>query len=931
MHRCTKRSYASAVLVGHVLGGTEVEADGVPLDLGGPLPRRLVAALLSAEGRAVSEDALAAAIWGAEVPANPTASLQAYVSRLRRILGRDALVRAGDGYRIAVDDTDAARFAADVARGRELLDDERPGEALRAFDTALSRWRGEAFADLPEAYARTHLTELRDIAAEERLAARLATGDAPGVVGDLDAAVRAEPYRERRWELLILALYRSGRQADALAALRRVRARLADDLGIDPGPALQELANRLLAQDPRLLLPSRPTHAVRPLSHFFGRRTEISKIVELVAAHRLVTLVGPGGAGKTRLAVEFAAGQTPSGEPAVRKQPPARAAQALDKQPAAPKPWFVRLADVADPAQVPAAVAAAAGVRGTTVEAIALALGHQPGLLLLDNCEHVVAATADLVLDLLTRCPGLTVLATSREPLGVDGERLLPVSPLPSSDAVALLTDRITAVRPGWHPNQAETDQLTRLADALDGIPLALELAAARARVLSLGELLDMLHDRFPALGPVPRGTLAPHQTLEAAIAWSVDLLSAPDRALLLRLWPFEGGFPLAALDHDLDGLSALVARSVVVADTSATPTRYRLLEIVRAYCRKHDPDPAASREAHAAWVRRLVEQQAPLLRAEHSAHAIRVLNRERPNLRAAITFDLETRPRTALRTAGLLEWFWFRGGLVAEGLPLLREALAGAPDAPREDRARALICAATLSYLAGDQGSASTDLEAGLELLNPPHGHEEHILRAQACYYAALLWWTNNEFERAAGWARHSMDLARDLGEGWIVPAATMSLGPALVGAGRVAEGRAVLTRAAEQAASIRQNWITAMSELMLARALLTDVPDPGAALTVLRRALDRFAEEDDIGNVLAGLHTGAYALVLDGRVTEGATLLAAVRRFCRRRGLDPDAADPVRAKALASALSHIDEAAADREAAALDESALKGLLGQD
>ncbi|NMO57430.1 AfsR/SARP family transcriptional regulator [Actinoplanes sp. TBRC 11911] len=897
------------MLVGHVLGGTEVEADGVPVDLGGPLPRRLVAALLAAEGRAVSEDALAAAIWGAEVPANPTASLQAYVSRLRRILGRDALVRAGDGYRIAVDDTDVARFAADVARGRELLDDERPGEAVRAFDTALSRWRGEAFADLPESYARPHLAELRDVAAEERLAARLATGDAPGVVGDLDAAVRAEPYRERRWELLILALYRSGRQADALAALRRVRARLADDLGIDPGPALQELEGRLLAQDPRLLLPSRPTHAVRPLSHFFGRKDEISEVDRLVAAHRLVTLVGPGGAGKTRLAVEFAS--------------------ARDRQ--STEPWFVRLADVADPAEVPAAVAAAVGVRGTTVDSIAVALGRQPGLLLLDNCEHVVTAAADLALALLSRCPGLTILATSREPLGVDGERLLPVAPLPPTDAVALLTDRIQAVRPGWRPTTAESDQLTRLADALDGIPLALELAAARARVLGLGELLDMLHDRFPALGPVPRGALAPHQTLEAAVAWSVDLLSASDRALLLRLWSFEGGFPLAALDNDLDGLSALVARSVVVADTSVTPARYRLLEIVRAYCRKHDPDPAASREAHAAWVRRLVEQQAPLLRAEHSAHAIRVLNRERPNLRAAITHDLTTAPRTALRTAGLLEWFWFRGGLVGEGLPLLHDALAKAPGAPREDRARALICAATLSYLAGDQGAALRDLEAGLDLIDEPAGHEEHILKAQACYYAALFWWTNNEFERAAGWARQSMDLARDLGEGWIVPAATMSLGPALVGAGRVAEGRTVLTRAAEQAASIQQNWITAMSELMLARALLTDDPRPGEALSVLRRALDRFAEEDDIGNVLAGLHTGAYALVLDGRVTDGATLLAAVRRFCRRRGLDPDVADPVRAKALSSALSHIDLTAAERDAAELDESALTGLLGQD
>jgi DNA-binding SARP family transcriptional activator len=338
MHRCTKRSYASAVLVGHVLGGTEVEADGVPLDLGGPLPRRLVAALLSAEGRAVSEDALAAAIWGAEVPANPTASLQAYVSRLRRILGRDALVRAGDGYRIAVDDTDAARFAADVARGRELLDDERPGEALRAFDTALSRWRGEAFADLPEAYARTHLTELRDIAAEERLAARLATGDAPGVVGDLDAAVRAEPYRERRWELLILALYRSGRQADALAAYARARAALVEDLGIEPGAALPRLESDILRRSPALDRPppagipaTSATRDARPATAgdagppavyqdgpggggpgpgpLVGRDAELDTVERVLAegGGRLVLVSGGPGIGKSALLAEIAA------------------------------------------------------------------------------------------------------------------------------------------------------------------------------------------------------------------------------------------------------------------------------------------------------------------------------------------------------------------------------------------------------------------------------------------------------------------------------------------------------------------------------------------------------------------------------------------------------------------------------------------------
>jgi predicted ATPase len=465
------------------------------------------------------------------------------------------------------------------------------------------------------------LIELRAVAVEERLAARLAAGDAPGAVGDLEAAVRAEPYRERRWELLILAQYRSGRQADALASLRRVRSLLGEELGVDAGPALQDLERRLLVQDPRLLLETRPPKTARPLSAFLGRTVELAALDALTSTHRLVTLVGPGGAGKTRLAVEFADEQA----------------------------WFVRLADATAP--VPA-VAAELRLRGTTLDAVTAALADRAGLLLLDNCEHLIGPVAELAMHLLAHCPDLRILATSREPLAVDGERLLPVDPLPADEAIALLTDRIGAQRPGWRPDAGDTAHMTRIVAALDGIPLALELAAARTRMLSLGELSELLRDRFPALGPVPRGAITPHQTLEAAVAWSVDLLPRADRALLLRLWPFEGGFPLAAADSDLDRLSALVARSMVAADTSVTPTRYRLLEIIRAYCRAHDPDPVASREAHAAWTRDLVARWIPGLAGEHSPHAMRVLHRDMANVHAGIEHDLTAAPGEALRSA---------------------------------------------------------------------------------------------------------------------------------------------------------------------------------------------------------------------------------------------------------------------------------------
>ncbi|WP_433368791.1 BTAD domain-containing putative transcriptional regulator [Actinoplanes sp. CA-142083] len=952
------------MLIGRVLGPTEVEAGGRVVDLGGRLPRRLVTALLAGEGRPVGEQTLAETIWDGSPPASFSSSLHAYASRLRRAFGpsRDALARSGAGYVLHTDETDVARFTAGLARGRQLLASS-PSEALRAFDAALALWRGDAFADLDEALGaeRAALAELRAVAAEERLAALLAIGDAPGAVAALDYSVREEPYRERRWELLIVALYRSGRQADALTAMRRVRAQLAVELGIDPGPALQDLEARLLAQDPALLLPAAPASASpsafsRPLSHFLGRSEELALLASLAPASRLVTLVGPGGAGKTRLAVEFAAASHPW----------------FVRLAAASHPWFVRLADVDEPALVPSVVADAAGVRAATTEALAAALGDRPGLLVLDNCEHLVEAVAALTLTLLAACPGVHVLATSREPLGIDGETLLPVAPLPPADAIALLTDRITAIRPGWRPDEAESGQLARLATALDGIPLALELAAARCRVLGLAELLDMLDQRFPALGPVPRGALAPHETLEAAIAWSVDLLSTGDRALLLRLWPFEGGFTLDAVGGDLAALSSLVARSVVVADTTVTPSRYRLLEIVRAYCRNRDPSPGASRAAHAAWVRDLVERMAPELAGERSAHAIRVLNRELANLRTGITHDLTADPAAALRTAALLDWFWYRGGHVTDGLRLLRAALAatspGPPTSPASaggasatnagaggagagaggtgagaggtgaggagpggagsgnDRARAMLAAGTLQFLTGDAAGADDFLREGIAALGPAPDREGLVLRGQAYYYESMLRTALGDFDGAVADGRGAMALGQEIGEQRLVAAGAMVLGWALAGAGDVAEGRRLLTTAVGMAAAIGQTWTAAYSHLLLGRVLLRPPSDPAAALASLREAVRLFQEEDDVGNVLGGLLAGALALLLLGRHDDGATLAAAVRREAARRGLIYEPGDPIGSAALDAALAAAGETS--RDPAELDRAAMTALL---
>lgn len=523
------------MFVCRVLGPLEVTVDGVAVDLGGALPRRLLAALILAEGQAVPDDRLIDTIWSGRPPAKAEAALQAYVSRLRDALGpaeRHRLARAGGGYQLQPGEVDARQFEALVSSGRAAYDEGHPDQALTDLARAIDLWHGEPFVDLTDSDGTTlveaeviRLDELREVALEELAAARLAQGDAAGAAAELAQLVKAAPLRERRWELLATAYYREGRQGDALGAIRHARAVLAEELGVDPGPGLIAVERQVLAQDPRLTCSA---FVRRPLNSFLGREHEVGVLTEQLAMHRLVTLVGPGGVGKTRLAVEYAAGLIIEGS------------RSEDG------PWIARLADVRADAgtgaevaiEVAGVVARALGlvaVQDDPTLAVIRAIGDQPALVVLDNCEHVVAAAGDLVSALTAACPRLRILATSREPLDVDGEITLDVMPLPwATDAdgnhigaaVELLVDRVRAVRPDWSPTNADMAQAQRIAAELDGLPLAIELAAARARVRGLAEIADRLADRFAVLPPVPRGSLAPQETLRTAIGWSFDLLA---------------------------------------------------------------------------------------------------------------------------------------------------------------------------------------------------------------------------------------------------------------------------------------------------------------------------------------------------------------------------------------------------------------------
>ena len=902
-----------SVLICNVLGSTEVEADGAGVGLGGPTPRRLFTALVAARGGPVPDDRLAEAVWGGRPPKEVSATLQVHVSRLRQALGerhRGALVRTGSGYalRLSEDATDVARFVRDVGQGRRLLAEDRAEQAATILSRALASWRGEPFTDLaaadvaasdPARAARITLAELREVAIDERCAAWLAMGESDRTVAELGAGVNQDPYREGRWALLIVGLYRCGRPGDALAALRRVRALLADELGVDPGPELQDLERRVLIQDPHLLAGSSAPGvggAARRApdgASFLGREHEMATLRSAVAGQRLVTLVGPAGVGKTRLVMEHL--------------------HATDLGATAREdgPWLVRLADVSRPEFLAGALARALGlteVSGDPRAAAATALATRSGLLVLDNCEHLVEPVADLVVDLLVSCPGLRILATSREPLGVDGETVLPVEPLAArladgedGPAVALLLDRVRAIRPGWAPSAEECASAAQISESLDGLPLALELAAARARTLSLAEIAGHLDDRFALLGTVPRGPVTAHATLHAAIEWSVAQLPDLDRSLLYRLWPFESGFSLEAADavrptdtSMIESLSTLVARSVVIADTTMTPTRYRLLETVRAYCRDHDPDPAATREAHARWCRDLVERYVDELTSPRGGHVVRMLGRELPNLRAAITFDLEHRPEAALRTVGRIDRFWINGGYHEDGRRLLDAALLAAPHAPTLDRGRAVLARASLSALTEDVEEARRRFAEAFTLATVSDDRDHRMLLGWVLFRAALGLIIVQSAEPAAAAAEQAVAVGEELGDDWLIASGRTMLGATQVLRGHPVDGQATLAAAAELAERHGMLWTAGCARLFLGWAIMRRAPgstDPThlgvEALAALRRALDWFQRLDDVTFGLTVLDTGATALAVAGHPARAARLRAAVRHHAARRGV--------------------------------------------
>lgn len=685
-----------------MLGSLMVWTDqGEPVTIPAGQVRTVLAVLLVHRGRSVSSDRLIDVLWPRRAPRDAAAALQVKVSQLRGALAaaepsaRALVISRAAGYSldVAADAVDAGRFEELVA-----LAGTDAGSRAEALTAALELWRGPAFAEVADeefaAVEAARLEELRLSTVEARAEALLELGEYSALVGELAAVVAEHPLRERLRAAHLRALYRSGRQSEALAGFTDLRERLRAELGVDPSPEIVAVHRAILAQDPILAPRVTTTNLPGQLTELIGRAEAAHEVRALVGEYRLVTLIGPGGVGKTRLAIEAARTLLADHHDGV---------------------WFVELAGIAATAAsittIVDTVHAVLGIRddiGSPAgpnDRLITALDGKEVLLVLDNCEHLVTVVAELTERLLRSVPGLRVVATSREPLGVSGETLYPVAALelpyspgdvsaetlPKFSAVRLFAARAAAAAPGFTIDPENAAAVATICRRLDGIPLALELAAARVRALGVRELAARMDDRFELLVAGRRGGPGRQQTLRAVIDWSWEQLTEPEQAVLRRLSVHVDGFGLAAAERVcavadlprgrvLDLVARLVDRSLVaMTDTDGGP-RYRLLESVALYCSDRLIEAGEADPVHAVrneYYAELAEQARDRLRGADQRRWLAILDTEYANLRSAVEDSVRRGDSAvALRLVDAVAWYWFLRGRIGEGIRLLHAVL---------------------------------------------------------------------------------------------------------------------------------------------------------------------------------------------------------------------------------------------------------------
>jgi predicted ATPase/DNA-binding SARP family transcriptional activator len=698
-----------------LLGPISATLDGTPIALGGQKRRALLAVLLLEPNQVVSRDRLIDSLWGEEPPDTARNTVQVYVSQLRKVLPDGMLETVPPGYRLVADpqSIDVFEFERLAGEGGNEL---AAGDAARAAETlgkALDLWRGAALADLAwEPFAQTEivrLDELRASALEDRIEAELALGRHGQLVSELESLIAEHPVRERFRAQLMLALYRSGRQADALAVYQRARATFVDELGIEPSETLRKLERAILAHDPSLDVTKAPRRIPTPPTPLLGRERELAALADVLRDDdtRLVTLTGIGGIGKTRLAIELVR----------RLGPEFRQGAAV-----------ATLATMRDSDLVARAILEALEIPESGYDAeelLARSLADSELLLLVDNFEQVLPA-AGMVARLLAAAPKLKVVVTSRAPLHVAAEREYPVPPLADDEAAELFVSRAQAANPTFDLTEQNAAAVAELCARLEGLPLAIELAAARTKLLPPATLLSRLGNRLELLTGGRRDAPQHQQTLRMTLDWSYDLLEPDAQRLFAQLGVFSDGCTLASVEavcsvdgSVLEGLGALVDESLVrQRETMTGEPRFSMLEIVREYALERLGKHDGLRRRHLEHFVALAEEASPhLARGEEQIAWFARLEDEHDNVRAAIGFALASGDAaSALRLAVAIRRFWQIHGYLAEGRQVLESALAAAPDERSELRADALNMLGILAGEQGEFGSAEANFNAALE-----------------------------------------------------------------------------------------------------------------------------------------------------------------------------------------------------------------------
>jgi predicted ATPase/DNA-binding SARP family transcriptional activator len=890
-----------------VLGPLEVRAvaGAVPIRRG--LPRTLLIALVLHPGQTVSSDFLVELLWGDDdLPRNPANALQIQISYLRKTLGNAepdgaALLetRAG-GYALVVDRDriDADRFES-ITRQFAPLDTLRSSTALSAaldeVNAALTLWRGDALEDIAGAeFARgeiTRLDELRWGATERRIDLLLGLGRHREAVGDLLEMVQRLPLRERLHEQLVLALYRSGRQAEALRAYEGVRKTLSEELGLDPGPVLRELERAVLQHHPSLdwapppektagepatvAAPASTVPAVAPtgrlptpLSPLIGRDAELSRLVNQLHDHRALTLTGPAGAGKTRLAIDLAASRT---EPV----------------------WYVDFSPISDPALVAPTCAAATDVAlapgDDAVRSIADTLASRHGLLVLDTCEHVLSAAANLASTVLRAAPNVRVLATSRRALGLSGEFAWPVPPLalPSPNAVSageitphaavrLFVDRAHAVRPDLDVDDRTAADIAAICLALDGLPLAIELAAARTDLLSPRAIRSRLSDRFDLLVDGGVDAAERQQTLRGAIDWSFELLTSEQRTFFARLGVFAGTFDLdaalevagAGLPNALELLASLVKQSMV---TRAGSDRYRLLDTLRAFALDvlAELDADATRGRHATYYTDLAERGEIAIRGPEQLEWLDRFRSDINNFRAALEWSLFTGDvGRAARQAGALAWFWTLNGMLTEAIDHL-ERLVGVEDIPAATRAK---CVWGYALLAASLGRLETARDAGYLAAELGRGCGDPAGTAYGLNAAAVAEWALGRHDRALHAHTDAIELLAKMEDQWGLAVCKVLQARTLFDQHNP-DAPQVAKEGVEHARRAGDLHVLGIALTQIAQLAIAD-GDPSAAVSSAAEALDLQEQIGYTEGTVSALHVLGQAQRLAGDVDEARAL---------------------------------------------------------